>query len=241
MLKETIRFTDFNDQPAVTVEYFNLTKNEIIDLEDSIEGGLAAMMRKVEDNPTAGGVLNLLKTLTHAAYGIKSDDGKFFDKSPEITNKFVHSAFYDDFLFSLLENDSVKGLQFIRGIIPSGLLEAAEAQVSSTQANQQATAQYQPSARDVFAQATPPSQFVPQPAPEPLQTAATAPAPAPTVDEKSYAEFQAWQARQAQDATDKAAREASERSGTQIPAEAFRVQEPDPYQGLPRPAHEQAG
>ena len=35
------------------------------------------------------------------------------------------------------------------------------------------------------------SQFVPQPAPEPLQTAATAPAPAPTVDEKSYAEFQA--------------------------------------------------
>jgi hypothetical protein len=153
MLKETIHFTDFNGDAQTTVEYFNLTKNEIIDLESSIEGGLANMMRRVEDNPTLGGVLDLLKTLTHASYGIKSDDGKYFDKSPEITNRFIRSAFYDDFLFDLVDNDAAKGLAFIKGIIPAQLLDAAERQLAISQASDQATQQYQPNARAQFAAA----------------------------------------------------------------------------------------
>jgi hypothetical protein len=153
MLKETIHFTDFNGDAQTTVEYFNLTKNEIIDLENSIEGGLANMMRRVEDNPTLGGILDLLKKLTHASYGLKSDDGKYFDKSPEITNRFIRSAFYDDFLFDLVDNDAAKGLAFIKGIIPAQLLDAAERQLATNQASAQAAQQYQPDARAQFAAA----------------------------------------------------------------------------------------
>lgn len=157
MLKQTISFTDFNDNSATTVEYFNLTKNEIIDLEESIPGGLTTLVRRVDDNPTAAGVLELLKVLAKASYGVKSEDGKFFRKSEQITDDFVHSAFYDDFLFGLIENDAAKGLDFIKGIIPVQLLNEAEKQIAANAAGQD----YQPDARALFASA-PPSQFQPQ-------------------------------------------------------------------------------
>lgn len=212
MLKETIHFTDFNDQPAVTVEYFNLTKNEIIDLEEKVDGGLSTAMRKVEDNPTAGSVLALMKILTHASYGIKSDDGKYFEKSDEIRGRFISSAYYDDFLFSLLENDAVKGLAFIRGVIPPSLLEAAERQIASTQAAQQ----YAPDARAQFAQAQQAAAAVAHPEPAPL-----VPQVNPSPEDKSYQEFLAWKA--------------SQEKQTEVPASqnAFRVPEQEqPLQGL---------
>jgi len=225
MLKETIHFTDFNDEPAVTTEYFNLSKNEIITLEKSIPGGLASMMRKVQDNATIDNILDLLKILTHASYGIKSDDGKFFDKSPEITNRFVRSAFYDDYLFSLLENDAAKGLAFIKGVLPQSLVDAAEKQITSTQAAQG----YQPDARESFERAqtaksvpvqpTPPSTFVPS-APEPAIEPQRAPYPAPQ-DAAEAEAFRQWQAERA--------------------AQAFRVREEEPTSVLPRPVHEQTG
>lgn len=230
MLKETIQFTDFNDNAAVTVEYFNLTKNEIIDLEGSIEGGLSAELRKVQDNPTAKGLLDLLKIIAHASYGIKSQDGKFFEKSPEITNRFIHSAFYDDFLFSLLENDATKGLAFIRGVIPAQLLEAAEKQIAGKQyAGVDSTPVYEPSARERFAAAQAESAaIVPQPAITIQENSAPAPQhfPGPRNAEE-WAQYQAWQ-------DQKNAAQATQASSAPASPDSFRVREEEPLQGFPQ-------
>lgn len=258
MLKETITFTDFNDNPATEVIYFNLTKNELIDLEASVDGGLSAMMRSVEDNPTAKNVLELLKTLTHASYGLKSPDGKYFDKSPEITNRFIHSAFYDDFLFSLIENDAQKGLAFIRGIVPAPLLAEAEKQIQARQNSEVDRTAYAPSARETFAAAQ--EQKITQSAPDnsgffgqpsypqfnqqdtaiqaitpPAETAALR----KTLDNATPEElerFRAWMA--AKDAEQATSNPASAPASP----DAFRVREEDPAAGqLPRPPHEQFG
>lgn len=241
MLKETIHFTDFNNQPASTVEYFNLSKNEIIDLEASIEGGLASMMRRVEDNPTAKGVLELLKTLTHASYGIKSDDGRYFEKSDEITKRFISSAFYDDFLFSLVENDAQKGLAFIRGILPAKLVADAETQIALNQNSQAAEIPqtYAPSAPELFAaQQESARQVMQLNQPEYPKFEQNQPALTPSSDQLSpedEAEFRAWQARK------RAAESTQTTAAAPASPDAFRVREEEPVQGLPRPPHEQTG
>lgn len=225
MLKETIHFTDYNGEPATTVEYFNLNKNEIIDLEASVEGGLAAMMHRIQDNPTAKGVLELLKTLTHAAYGIKSDDGKYFDKSPEITNRFIRSAYYDDFLFSLIENDAVKGLEFIKGVIPPKLLEAAENQLQGKQATEAAQVNYEPNARERFAAiqaAKAESGQVAQPqVGSPAQSARPLPTSGETESSTEFAEFQEWKRQQE-------AAKATQAASAPASPDAFRIRENNP-------------
>lgn len=146
MIKETIKFTDYNDQEREVTEYFHLSESEIVELQARSPEGIEKELDDAVKSGDVAKVLDFIKDLVHRSYGRKSQDGIQFRKSPEILDEFVNSAYYSDFILSLIQDNGSKGVTFIQGIMPKKLLERALSQVRG----ENPADQYAPSAREQF-------------------------------------------------------------------------------------------
>lgn len=119
MLKETMTYTDFNGVERTEDFYFNLTKAEVFELEMSANGGLTNLMQKIVSEQDGSKIVEYFKMVILKAYGEKSLDGKYFNKSPEISDRFAHTQAYSD-LFTRLATDADAAAKFFNAIIPVG-------------------------------------------------------------------------------------------------------------------------
>lgn len=126
MLKQTFDYTDFNGHPRTAEMHFNLTDVEVLDFSGRKPANLTEDLDVLVKTENIRGILTFLRELIEWSYGIKSEDGIRFEKSPEITRAFVQSAYYSDWLFSLFENDAAKGILFIQAVLPPSLIKQAQ-------------------------------------------------------------------------------------------------------------------
>ena len=126
MLKQSVSYVDFDDNECVETLYFNLTKTELtdnLDMKDELEkiqkDFTGEPKRNLEEHEVRR-ILELVKTFMRLSYGIRSEDGKRFIKTPEIWTEFTQTAAYDAFLFGLFENPA-NALSFMTGILPKDL------------------------------------------------------------------------------------------------------------------------
>ena len=120
MYKKTITYNDYNDLERTEDFYFNLSKAELMEMQLTTEGGFVEKIKaiaKAKDTPT---LTKIFKNLILASYGEKSDDGKRFVKSDEITKAFTETEAYS-ILFMELISDSESAAEFVNNIIPSDL------------------------------------------------------------------------------------------------------------------------
>lgn len=120
MLKQTRKYTDFNGEVKTEDFYFNLTKAEIAEMELAIDGGFQSYLRRIINAKDTPSLLAVFKKIILGAYGKKSDDGKYFRKSEEISYDFSQTQAYSD-LFIELTTDAEKAAAFINGVIPEDL------------------------------------------------------------------------------------------------------------------------
>lgn len=120
MLKKTITYVDYNGANRTEDFWFNLTKSEIMEMELTTEGGLAERIQKVVAAQDTKSIIKIFKDLILKAYGERDADGKSFNKSEEISNKFANSIPYD-ILFMELATDADAAAKFVNGIVPAGL------------------------------------------------------------------------------------------------------------------------
>lgn len=117
MLKKTIEYADLEGQKVTEDFYFNFSKAELIEMEMSERYGLASKIEaivKAKDNVE---VIRRFKEIIMAAYGQKSEDGRRFIKSQELSEWFVQTDAYD-VLFMELITDEGAAAAFVRGIVP---------------------------------------------------------------------------------------------------------------------------
>ena len=124
MLKETITYVDFNDLERTEDYYFNLTRTELIRMEMSKSGSLTGLLTKITRANDMPDIFEAMESLILKAYGEKSFDGRHFDKSDEISNRFMNSPAYDK-LFEKLTTDANYAYKFLMGILPKDLAEQA--------------------------------------------------------------------------------------------------------------------
>ncbi len=117
MLKKTMTYEDFNGIERTEDFYFNLTEAELMEMELSVDGGLAEMIQKIVAAKNAPAIIKVFKDLVLKAYGEKSADGKRFMKSDEIRMAFEQTPAYSQ-LFMELATDDVKAAEFVNGISP---------------------------------------------------------------------------------------------------------------------------
>lgn len=120
MYKEIVTYTDLNGTERSEDVYFNLTETELIKWQASVEGGLLDHLKKIVRSNNQTEIMKLFDEIILKAYGEKSADGRFFRKSPEITEAFSQSVVYD-ILFKRYVTDSEAGSKFINSIIPADL------------------------------------------------------------------------------------------------------------------------
>lgn len=126
MLKKTMTYTDFNGNVRTEDFYFNLTKAEALDFQTSVHGGLSTMLKRLVATEDLPGLMKIFRDLVRASYGVKSDDGRRFMKSEELTRAFVETQAYSDLYTELATNDE-EAAKFIKAILPPDLSEAASA------------------------------------------------------------------------------------------------------------------
>ena len=125
MLKETITYVDFNDTEGTEDFYFNLTRTELIRMEMSKNGSLNGLLTKIVKANDMPDIFEAMEMLILKAYGEKSTDGRFFNKSEEISNNFMNSPAYDK-LFEKLTTDATYAYKFLMGLLPKDLAEQAK-------------------------------------------------------------------------------------------------------------------
>lgn len=120
MLKETIKYTDYDGNEREEDFYFNLNKAELMEMQLSAEGGLEKRIQKIVASQNGKEIMDLFKMILLKAYGEKSDDGKRFIKNQEIRDSFEQSEAYSE-LFMKLTTDADAAAKFMNGIIPKDI------------------------------------------------------------------------------------------------------------------------
>lgn len=120
MLKKTISYVDYNGVSRKEDFYFNLSKAELMEMELMTPGGMSSMLTRMVDSRDDTEITKIFKDLILKSYGEKSPDGKYFNKSEEISKAFSQTEAYSE-LFVELASDSDKAAQFVNGIIPADL------------------------------------------------------------------------------------------------------------------------
>lgn len=133
MFKQTVNYTDFDGNPQTEVLHFNLTKTELMDnLElkhklESVQDRISGAERELTVDEIRM-LLDVVRTLMKASYGVRSEDGKRFIKNEQVWTEFTQTAAYDETVFSLFRTPE-EALAFMQGIVPKDLADqvAAEA------------------------------------------------------------------------------------------------------------------
>lgn len=117
MLKKTMTYTDFDGVERTEDFYFNLSKAEIAELELGTAGGLAEKLKRIVAAQEKHKIIEYFKEIVLMSYGEKSDDGRRFIKSPELSKAFSETEAYSD-LFIELATDANAASNFINAVLP---------------------------------------------------------------------------------------------------------------------------
>ena len=117
MITKTIKYTDYNGVEREETHYFNLSKQEVINMENSVNGGFSSLLAKIVEQQDAQAVMAEFNKLIDASYGQKSLDGRRFIKTPELLQEFKETEAYSEFIVGLL-SDPDAALTFVNGIMP---------------------------------------------------------------------------------------------------------------------------
>lgn len=121
MIKESIKYTNFDGKEAVYEAWFNLTEAELMEMELSEDGGLAEKIQRIVDANDQKSIIAIFQEIILKAYGERSEDGVYFYKEDEngkpLSYKFKQTAAYSA-LFMKLAQDAEAAAKFVNGICP---------------------------------------------------------------------------------------------------------------------------
>lgn len=126
MYKKTIKYVDFNGEERNETFYFNLTKAELTEMQFQAPGGFAESIKAIIEANSTEQILKVVKGIILKAYGEKSVDGRYFDKSEEISRRFSTTEAYSN-LYMELATDDKAAAEFINGIMPSDIRDQMKA------------------------------------------------------------------------------------------------------------------
>lgn len=124
MIAKTITYKDFNDVERTETFYFHLSETELAEMEVS-KHGLSEYFKRITDSKDTEEIMRAFKELLCMSYGVKSEDGRKFVKSEELTQDFVSTNAYNELFMELAGNEEA-AIAFCNGIIPARIRESGD-------------------------------------------------------------------------------------------------------------------
>ena len=135
MIVKKVTYKGFDGENIEENVYLHLTKAEFLklDLKYSDYGGLINYLRKLltdlkDGDPFMKPLVTMLETLILAAYGRKTEDGRFVKKmyGQPLADEFETSEAYSQLLISLLSEEGLNDIEpLILGFLPIGEVDMA--------------------------------------------------------------------------------------------------------------------
>lgn len=125
MLKKTITYTDYNDVVRKEDFYFNLSKADLIFMDGTQVGGMRQRLEKIIQSQDNVAITEVFRDLIRRSYGERSEDGRRFIKSEELSDAFEQTEAYSELVVELL-SDPNKASEFVNGILPKDLMDQVE-------------------------------------------------------------------------------------------------------------------
>lgn len=118
MFVYTCNYVDFLGNEREEIFRFNLSQTELVNYELTTEGGVKQLIEKMIQAQDTPSLTKFTQEFIKASYGEISPDGRRFDKSEELWNKFYRTNAYDE-LFMKMVTDSQFAIDFIDGVMPA--------------------------------------------------------------------------------------------------------------------------
>ena len=116
MLKKHVKYPGFDGEIIEEDLYFNLTRMDLIELNDRYESkDMAAYMDKIVKEKNIKELYKVLKDIVLMAYGVKSEDGKRFIKNQTVKDEFAESLAFSQLIEDFHETDTAMS-DFVTGI-----------------------------------------------------------------------------------------------------------------------------
>ena len=116
MTKETITYTDLNGVERTEDFYFDLSKPEIVRMQVSEKGGYDVQLKSIASGDNGALIMEFFEKFIKNAYGVKSDDGRRFVKSEEISKSFMETPAYE-ILFEKLVTNADAASNFVNRVL----------------------------------------------------------------------------------------------------------------------------
>ncbi len=121
MYKKTIKYVDFNENEREEDFYFNITKQEAIEMQFSVNGGMDKLVERIQASQDIKEIIKIFKQIICKSYGEKSLDGKYFYKEDENGNPLVRKFMATNAFSALymeLGTNADSAAKFIKGVLP---------------------------------------------------------------------------------------------------------------------------
>lgn len=125
MYKKNIKYVDYNGVAREEDCYFNLNKIECTKLQLSTKEGYGEYIKNVVESKDMNAIFDVFNNIILSSYGIKSEDGKQFKKSKELSEAFSQSPAYEALFMELATNPD-EAEKFIKGTMPADLINKLE-------------------------------------------------------------------------------------------------------------------
>ena len=131
MLKKTVTYRDYDNNERTETLWFNMNRFELTEFAAELPDDLFKSLSGANNMETVScianemgskGVIDFIKNLVLKSYGEKSDDGRRFKKSPELSEEFSQTIAFDTFMSELLSDDNAAA-NFVNSIIPADMAE----------------------------------------------------------------------------------------------------------------------
>ena len=125
MFKETLTYTNYNDEEVTEDVYFNLSKAELLEMNFEAKGGLEKYLQSIINARDVQTLAKLFKELLLRSYGVKDPEGRKFIKSEDLRKDFECSIPYE-ILYTRYSTNAEAAAKFVNGIMPADLRKAVE-------------------------------------------------------------------------------------------------------------------
>jgi len=127
MYAKQINYEDYDGNSRSDIFYFNLTKTELTEMDMLTPGGLKNQIEKAVEDKDASTIVKIFKKLILGSYGVKSQDGRRFIKSAELSEEFSQTEAYNVLFMELASDDNAIS-DFIKHVVPKDIAAEIEKQ-----------------------------------------------------------------------------------------------------------------
>lgn len=124
MLKKEITYENFDGEAVTETFYFHLGKTDLFEMDIEHDDGLEVWLKNISESKDKKALYYEFKRLILATYGERSEDGKRFIKSKELSDMFSQTGAYEA-LFMELVSDENAAVEFLVGCLPKDIGEEA--------------------------------------------------------------------------------------------------------------------